>query len=468
MVYRHAVGTTRYTFDDLRDLLAKATPTRAGDRLAGIAAESAEQMIAARMALADVPLRQFLHEMVVPYEQDEVTRLIVDQHDPGAFAELSTLTVGGFRDWLLSDRANGESLARVASGITPEMAAAVSKLMRNQDLIRVAQKCRVTSRFRNTIGLPGRMSVRLQPNHPLDDPRGIAASILDGLILGAGDACIGVNPAGDDPDLIARLLRLLDDLIARLRIPTQACVLTHVTTTIRLIEAGVPVDLVFQSVAGTEAANRSFGVDLSILGEAHQAGLSLQRGTMGQNVMYFETGQGSALSAGADHGVDQQTCEARAYGLARAFNPLLVNSVVGFIGPEYLYDGKEIIRAGLEDHFCGKLLGLPLGVDICYTNHAEADQDDMDNLLTLLAAAGVSFIMGVPGADDVMLNYQSTSYHDALYVRDLLGLKRAPEFDDWLHRMGLVDAAFRPLEGARVLSDLTSHLASHLASPLAS
>ena len=457
MVYRHVVGATRYTFDDLRDLLAKATPARAGDRLAGIAAESAEQMIAARMALADLPLRQFLHETVIPYEQDEVTRLIVDRHDPQAFAELSPLTVGSFRDWLLSDQAHYESLARVASGITPEMAAAVSKLMRNQDLIRVARKCRVTSRFRNTIGLPGRMSVRLQPNHPLDDPRGIAASILDGLMLGAGDACIGVNPAGDDPDLIARLLRLLDDLIARLQIPTQACVLTHVTTTIKLVEAGVPVDLVFQSIAGTEAANRSFGVDLALLGEAHRAGLSLQRGTIGQNVMYFETGQGSALSAGAHQGVDQQTCEARAYGVARAFNPLLVNSVVGFIGPEYLYNGKEIIRAGLEDHFCGKLLGLPLGIDICYTNHAEADQDDMDSLLTLLAAAGVSFIMGVPGADDVMLNYQSTSFHDALYVRDLFGLKRAPEFDDWLHRMGLVDASFRPLEDAtRMLSDLTS------------
>jgi len=457
MVYRHVVGATRYTFDDLRDLLAKATPARAGDRLAGIAAESAEQMIAARMALADLPLRQFLHETVIPYEQDEVTRLIVDRHDPQAFAELSPLTVGSFRDWLLSDQAHYESLARVASGITPEMAAAVSKLMRNQDLIRVARKCRVMSRFRNTIGLPGRMSVRLQPNHPLDDPRGIAASILDGLMLGAGDACIGVNPAGDDPDLIARLLRLLDDLIARLQIPTQACVLTHVTTTIKLVEAGVPVDLVFQSIAGTEAANRSFGVDLALLGEAHRAGLSLQRGTIGQNVMYFETGQGSALSAGAHQGVDQQTCEARAYGVARAFNPLLVNSVVGFIGPEYLHDGKEIIRAGLEDHFCGKLLGLPLGIDICYTNHAEADQDDMDSLLTLLAAAGVSFIMGVPGADDVMLNYQSTSFHDALYVRDLFGLKRAPEFDDWLHRMGLVDASFRPLEDAtRMLSDLTS------------
>jgi len=457
MVYRHVVGATRYTFDDLRDLLAKATPARAGDRLAGIAAESAEQMIAARMALADLPLRQFLHETVIPYEQDEVTRLIVDRHDQQAFAELSPLTVGSFRDWLLSDQAHYESLARVASGITPEMAAAVSKLMRNQDLIRVARKCRVTSRFRNTIGLPGRMSVRLQPNHPLDDPRGIAASILDGLMLGAGDACIGVNPAGDDPDLIARLLRLLDDLIARLQIPTQACVLTHVTTTIKLVEAGVPVDLVFQSIAGTEAANRSFGVDLALLGEAHRAGLSLQRGTIGQNVMYFETGQGSALSAGAHQGVDQQTCEARAYGVARAFNPLLVNSVVGFIGPEYLHDGKEIIRAGLEDHFCGKLLGLPLGIDICYTNHAEADQDDMDSLLTLLAAAGVSFIMGVPGADDVMLNYQSTSFHDALYVRDLFGLKRAPEFDDWLHRMGLVDASFRPLEDAtRMLSDLTS------------
>jgi ethanolamine ammonia-lyase large subunit len=458
MVYRHTIDATTHVFDDLRDLLAKATPPRSGDRLAGIAAASAGQMIAARIALADVPLQQFLLETVIPYEDDEVTRLIIDTHDDQAFAAISSLTVGGFRDWLLSDAATSGVLAKLSRGITPEMAAAVSKLMRNQDLILIAKKCRVTSSFRNTIGLPGRMSVRLQPNHPFDDLRGITASILDGILLGAGDACIGINPASDDPNVIGGLLRLLDDIIVRLQIPTQACVLGHVTTTLGLIEQGLPVDLVFQSVAGTQAANRSFGVDLALLGEAHQAGLSLRRGSVGNNVMYFETGQGSALSANAHHGVDQQTCEARAYAVARAFDPLLVNSVVGFIGPEYLYDGKEIIRAGLEDHFCGKLLGLPLGVDVCYTNHAEADQDDMDNLLTLLAAAGVSFIMGVPGADDVMLNYQSTSFHDALYVRDLFGLKRAPEFDDWLFRAGLADAGFRLAGNTGLLPDFASRL----------
>jgi ethanolamine ammonia-lyase large subunit len=458
MIYRHAIDARSFVFADLRDLLAKATPPRSGDRLAGIAAETAEQMIAARMALADVPLRQFLHEAVVPYEDDEVTRLIIDGHDADAFSTISSLTVGAFRDWLLSDAATPAALRKLAPGVTPEMAAAVSKLMRNQDLILVAKKCEVVTRFRNTIGLRGRMSARLQPNHPTDDIRGISASILDGIMLGSGDACIGINPASDDPAVLGELVRLVDDIVSRLQIPTQSCVLTHVTTTLGLINQGVPVDLVFQSVAGTEAANRSFGVDLAVLREAHQAGLSLRRGTVGNNVMYFETGQGSALSAGAHHGVDQQTCEARAYAVARAFDPLLVNSVVGFIGPEYLYDGKEIIRAGLEDHFCGKLLGLPLGVDVCYTNHAEADQDDMDNLLTLLAAAGVSFIMGVPGADDVMLNYQSTSFHDALYVRDLFGLKRAPEFDDWLFAVGLTGANFRLAGNDGLLPDLASRL----------
>jgi len=458
MVYRCTIDASTYVFADLRDLLAKATPPRSGDRLAGISAESAGQMIAARIALADVPLKQFLQEAVIPYESDEVTRLIVDTHDRSAFAPVASLTVGAFRDWLLSDAAGTETLRKLSRGITPEMAAAVSKLMRNQDLILVAKKCQVTSAFRNTIGLRGRMSVRLQPNHPFDDVKGITASILDGLMLGSGDACIGINPASDDPAVLGGLSRLLDEVIARLRIPTQSCVLTHVTTTIGLIEQGVPVDLVFQSIAGTEAANRSFGVDLALLGQGREAGLSLRRGTVGNNVMYFETGQGSALSANAHHGVDQQTCEARAYAVARAFDPLLVNSVVGFIGPEYLYDGKEIIRAGLEDHFCGKLLGLPLGVDVCYTNHAEADQDDMDNLLTLLAAAGVTFIMGVPGADDIMLNYQSTSFHDALYVRDLFGLKRAPEFDDWLFRAGLVDADFRLSGNTGQLPDFASRL----------
>jgi ethanolamine ammonia-lyase large subunit len=466
MVYRHTIDATSYVFEDLRDLLAKATPPRSGDRLAGIAAESAEQMIAARMALADVPLAKFLEETVVPFENDEVTRLIIDGHDAQAFAPIASLTVGSFRDFLLSDMATRDTLRELSRGISPEMAAAVSKLMRNQDLILVARKCEVITTFRNTIGRRGRMSTRLQPNHPFDDAKGITASILDGLLLGSGDACIGINPASDDPAVIGGLLHLLDELITRLEMPTQGCVLTHVTTTLKLIEQGLPVDLVFQSIAGTEAANRSFGVDLALLREAHEAGRSLRRGTVGDNVMYFETGQGSALSANAHHGVDQQTCEARAYAVARAFDPLLVNSVVGFIGPEYLYDGKEIIRAGLEDHFCGKLLGLPLGVDVCYTNHAEADQDDMDNLLTLLAAAGVTFIMGVPGADDVMLNYQSTSFHDALFVRDVFGLKRAPEFDDWLVQTGIADGSFRLAGQAGQLPDFAARLITEDASKM--
>ncbi len=466
MIYRHTIDGTSYVFDDLRDLLAKATPPRSGDRLAGIAADSAKQMMAARMALSDLPLVQFLNETVIPYEDDEVTRLIVDEHDRSAFVPLASMNVGAFRDWLLSDAATTDTLKNVSRGITAEMAAAVSKLMRNQDLILVARKCEVMTAFRNTIGLRGRMSVRLQPNHPFDDPGGITASILDGILLGSGDACIGINPASDDPVVIGALVRLLDDIINRLQIPTQGCVLAHVTTTLGLIDKGAPVDLVFQSIAGTQAANRSFGVDLAMLRQAHQAGRSLRRGSVGDNVMYFETGQGSALSANGHHGVDQQTCEARAYAVARAFDPLLVNSVVGFIGPEYLYDGKEIIRAGLEDHFCGKLLGLPIGVDVCYTNHAEADQDDVDNLLTLLAAAGVTFVMGVPGADDVMLNYQSTSFHDALYIRDLFGLKRAPEFDDWLVRAGLAGVDGR-LAGSRgQLPDFASHLIAESASKL--
>ena len=428
---------TRWRFEDLKTLMAKASPPRSGDALAGVAAESAEEHVAAQMQLADTPLKRFLSEPLIPYESDDVTRLILDTHDPAAFAPVSHMTVGEFREWLLGE-ADAAALARLAPGVTPEMAAAVSKIMRNQDLILAGRKPQVVTRFRNTLGLPGRMATRLQPNHPTDDPAGIMASILDGLMLGAGDATIGINPASDNLADIERLLRMLDELIGRHAIPTQGCVLTHITSSLELIGRGVPVDLVFQSIAGTEAANASFGVTLSLLREGLDAGRSLKRGTVGDNVMYFETGQGSALSAGAHHGVDQQTLEARAYGVARAFEPLLVNTVVGFIGPEYLYDGKQIIRAGLEDHFCGKLLGLPIGCDICHTNHAEADQDDMDVLLTLLATAGGSFIMGVPGADDVMLNYQSTSFHDALYVRELLGLKRAPEFEAWLAAMRIV------------------------------
>ncbi|HSY71851.1 MAG TPA: ethanolamine ammonia-lyase subunit EutB [Alloacidobacterium sp.] len=439
MLYTHTFGNRTWTFSDLKSLLAKASPARSGDQLAGIAAENDEERMMARMALAEVPLKRFLEEALVPYESDEVTRLIFDSHDKNAFAEISHLTVGGFRNWLLNNTADTEMLTRIAPAVTPEMAAAVSKLMRNQDLILAAQKCRVVTRFRNTIGLKGHMSVRLQPNHPTDDARGIAASMLDGLLYGCGDAVIGINPASDSLAAVTTLLHMLDKFREQYEVPTQSCVLAHVTTTMRAMEQGAPVDLVFQSVAGTEKANTSFGVNLALLQEAREAALALNRGTIGDNVMYFETGQGSALSANAHHGVDQQTCEARAYAVARVFKPLLVNTVVGFIGPEYLYDGKQITRAGLEDHFCGKLLGLPMGCDICYTNHAEADQDDMDTLLTLLAVAGVNFIMGVPGADDIMLNYQSTSFHDALYVRGILGLKRAPEFEAWLEKMGITN-----------------------------
>ena len=457
MAFRTTVGSTTYAFADLKDLLAKATPPRSGDRLAGVAAATAEENVAAKIALADVSLKQILADPVVPYESDDVTRLIVDTHDGPAFQPISHLTVGEFRDFLLSETVTHDALTKLAPAITPEMAAAVCKLMRNQDLILAARKCRVVTRFRNTIGLPGTFAVRLQPNHPTDDPEGISAAILDGLMYGAGDAVIGINPATDAPQRIADLIRLVDDLIQRFAIPTQGCLLTHVTTSLELMGKGVPVDLVFQSVGGTEALNRSFGVTLDILEEAQQAAHALKRGTVGNNVMYFETGQGSALSVGAHHGVDQQTCEARAYAVARAFQPLLVNTVVGFIGPEYLYDGREIIRAGLEDHFCGKLMGLPMGVDVCYTNHAEADQDDMDTALTLLAAAGVSYVMGVPGADDVMLNYQSTSFHDALYVREVFGLKRAPEFEAWLVRMGITgaDGQLTPPRSNSLLTHLT-------------
>jgi ethanolamine ammonia-lyase large subunit len=442
MAYRHVVGGTSYVFPNLRTLLARASPRRSGDELAGIAAATASERVAAQLALADTPLADILAQPLVPYEKDEVTRLILDSHDQAAFAPVAHLTVGGFRDWLLGE-ADSTSLAALRPGLIPEMAASVCKIMRLQDLVAVAAKCRVTTAFRNTIGLPGRLSVRLQPNHPTDDPRGVAASTLDGLLLGAGDAVIGVNPATDSIAGTTALLHMLDELRARYDIPTQSCVLAHVTTSLRCIEAGAPVDLVFQSIGGSEALNNSFGVSLALLREAQDAALGLGRGTVGSNCMYFETGQGSALSAGAHHGVDQQTMEARAYAVARAYAPLLVNTVVGFIGPEYLYDGKQIIRAGLEDHFCGKLLGLPMGVDVCYTNHAEADQDDMDALLTLLGVAGVTYIMGVPGADDVMLSYQSTSFHDALYVRAALGLRPAPEFEAWLARMGL-DSAVAP------------------------
>ena len=458
MSFAHTIGNTRYEFADLRDLLAKATPLRSGDVLAGIAAKSAEERVAAQFALADLPLAHFLSEQVVPYESDEVTRLILDTHDAAAFAPIRSFTVGELRNWLLSDDATAERIAALAPGLTPEMAAAVSKLMRVQDLIAAAQKIRVVTRFRTTVGLRGRLSARLQPNHPTDDPTGIAAAILDGLLLGSGDAVIGINPAGDNVAVTAQLLRMIDALRERFQIPVQSCVLAHITTQMDALKAGAPIDLIFQSIAGTEAANGSFGVSISLLDEAHQAGQALKRGAIcadgltGDNIMYFETGQGSALSANAHDGVDQQTLEARAYAVARHFRPMLVNTVVGFIGPEYLYDGKQIVRAGLEDHFCGKLLGLPMGCDVCYTNHAEADQDDMDTLLTLLGVAGVNYIMGVPGADDVMLNYQSTSFHDALYLRRVLGLRPAPEFEAWLTGEGFQRLALEANHPERLLT----------------
>jgi ethanolamine ammonia-lyase large subunit len=463
MSFSHSIGNRRYTFRSLRELLAKATPLRSGDVLAGVAASSAEERVAAQYALADLPLTRFCEEAIVPYETDDVTRLIADSHDAEAFAPVRSFTVGELRDWLLSDEATGERIAALSPGLTPEMAAAVSKLMRVQDLIAAARKIRVVTRFRTTVGLPGRLSARLQPNHPTDAPAGIAAAILDGLLMASGDAVVGINPAADTVDGTCELLRMIDALRQRFTIPMQSCVLAHVTTQMAAIERGAPVDLIFQSIAGTEAANRSFGVSLSLLKEAHEAGQALHRGavcadgSVGRNVMYFETGQGSALSAnahfGADGlGVDQQTLEARAYAVAQYFEPMLVNTVVGFIGPEYLYDGKQIIRAGLEDHFCGKLLGLPMGCDVCYTNHAEADQDDMDALLTLLGTAGVNYIMGVPGADDVMLNYQSTSFHDALYLRRVLNLKPAPEFDAWLNGDGFARLALEAHNPERLLT----------------
>jgi len=429
------LAKTSHTFHSLAELMAKATPLRSGDVLSGVAASTAAERVAAQILLADVPLQHFLEDLLIPYETDEVTRLICDSHDKAAFAPVASLTVGQFRDWLLRYETDGPALTRLAPGLTPEMVAAVSKIMGNQDLVLVARKCSVVTAFRSTIGLPGRLSVRLQPNHPTDDPHGIAASTLDGLLYGCGDAVIGINPATDSVQAVTTLLELLDDLIRRYGIPTQSCILAHVTTALECMEKGAPMDLVFQSVTGTEAANKSFGISLSLLDEARQAALSLRRGTVGDNVMYFETGQGSCLSANAHHGLDQQTCETRAYAVARKFSPLLVNTVVGFIGPEYLYDGKQIIRAGLEDHFCGKVLGVPMGVDVCYTNHAEADQDDMDTLLTLLGVAGCNFIMGVPGADDIMLGYQSTSFHDSHYLRQVLGLRPAPEFEEWLEKM---------------------------------
>jgi ethanolamine ammonia-lyase large subunit len=446
MVYQHSVGNFQYSFPDLKSVLAKASPEKSGDEMAGLAAKNEQERIAAKLVLADIPLKLFLNEEIIPSETDAISRLIQENHDSKSFQSISHLTVGGFRDWLLAYETDGFKIAQISPGLTPEMVAAVSKIMANQDLILVASKIRIITKFRNTIGLKGHFSTRLQPNNATDDAKGIMASTIDGLLYGVGDAVIGINPVSDSADTTLRLLQMLDKLRHQYEIPTQTCILSHVTTTIDLINRNAPVDLIFQSIGGTEKTNSSFGFSLEILDEAYQAGIELDRGTVGKNFMYFETGQGSAHSANAHHGVDQQTCEVRAYAVARKYKPLLVNSVVGFIGPEYLYDGKQVIRAGLEDHFCGKLMGLPMGCDICYTNHINADQDDMDNLLTLLGVAGCNFIMGVPGADDVMLNYQSTSFHDQLYIRQVLGLKRAPEFEEWLFKMNLSDRTGKMLE----------------------
>jgi ethanolamine ammonia-lyase large subunit len=454
MVYQHSVGNFQYSFPDLKTVLAKASPKKSGDEMAGLAAKNEQERIAAKLVLADIPLKLFLNEEIIPSETDAISRLIQETHDAKSFQSISHLTVGGFRDWLLAYETDGFKITEISPGLTPEMVAAVSKIMANQDLILVASKIRIITKFRNTIGLKGHFSTRLQPNNATDDAKGIMASTIDGLLYGVGDAVIGINPVSDSAETTLRLLEMLEKLRLQYDIPTQSCILSHVTTTIDLINRNAPVDLIFQSIGGTEKTNSSFGFSLEILDEAYQAGIELDRGTVGKNFMYFETGQGSAHSANAHHGVDQQTCEVRAYAVARKYNPLLVNTVVGFIGPEYLYDGKQVIRAGLEDHFCGKLMGLPMGCDICYTNHINADQDDMDNLLTLLGVAGCNFIMGVPGADDVMLNYQSTSFHDQLYIRQVLGLKRAPEFEDWLMKMNLTDSSGKVLEvkGSKLLN----------------
>lgn len=427
-----------YRFSDLGKLLAKANEEKSGDQLAGIAASSERERIAAKIVLADLPLLELLNNPVIPAETDEVTRFILESHDIIAFEPIRSMTVGQFREFILKNQTRDTELKSLKWGITPEMAAAVAKLMSNKDLVLAAAKISNVTQCRNTMGERGVLGIRLQPNHPSDDVGGILLAAFDGLLYGCGDAVIGVNPATDSVERVSTILRALDRLITAFDIPTQACCLAHITTQLECIERGAPVDLLFQSVAGTEAANTSFGINMAMLREGQEI-VREHHGKrdvrwLGENVMYFETGQGSALSAEAHHGVDQLTLEARAYGVARAFNPFLVNSVVGFIGPEYLYDERQIIRAGLEDHFMGKLLGLPMGCDVCYTNHSVADQNSTDNLMILLAAAGCNYFMGVPGSDDVMLNYQSTSFHDSIAVRKLFGRRPAPEFLRWLER----------------------------------
>jgi ethanolamine ammonia-lyase large subunit len=435
------IRSERFAFADLRAVFAAANEEKSGDQLAGIAARTERERVAAKLVLAELTLGEIVDHPLIDPDADEVSRLIGDSLDRDTFESIRGLTVGAFRDWILDDATTGEALAAIRSGLTPEVAAATAKLMSNKDLVLAASKVRVLTRCRNTMGQRGVLGIRVQPNHPSDDLGGILLSSADGLLYGCGDAMIGVNPAAESVDVAEGIFRALDRLIETLEIPTQACCLAHITTQLDCLDRGAPVDLLFQSVAGTQAANASFGIDLALLREGHQRVREHHRGRdvawAGEQAMYFETGQGSALSAGAHHGVDQLTLEARAYGVARAFDPFLVNSVVGFIGPEYLHDERQIIRAGLEDHFMGKLLGLPMGVDVCYTNHASADQNSADNLLLLLAAAGCNYVMGVPCSDDVMLNYQSTSFHDALAVRRLFGLRPAPEFAAWLEARGL-------------------------------
>ncbi|MGA3104835.1 MAG: ethanolamine ammonia-lyase subunit EutB [Terriglobales bacterium] len=430
-----------FHFPDLRTLFAKANEEKSGDHLAGIAARSDRERVAAKRKLADLPLQEIVNRPLIDPDDDDVTRLILDTYDRQAFHSIASMTVGEFREFLLDDATAESQLRPIQNAIIPEIAAAVAKLMSNKDLVLAAAKIRNVTRCRNTMGERGVLGIRAQPNHPTDDIGGILLSAFEGLLYGCGDAVIGVNPATDSVETVSAILHALQRLVDAYKIPTQTCVLAHITTQLAALERGSPVDLLFQSVAGTEAANRSFGITLSMLREGHDKirAHHRQRDTpwVGDNAMYFETGQGSALSAEAHHGLDQLTLEARAYGVARTFQPFLVNSVVGFIGPEYLYDERQIIRAGLEDHFMGKLLGLPMGCDVCYTNHAAADQNSADNLLLLLSAAGCNYFMGVPCSDDVMLNYQSTSYHDALAARRLFNLRPAPEFLTWLQNMGI-------------------------------
>jgi ethanolamine ammonia-lyase large subunit len=430
-----------FVFSGLAELFAKANEEKSGDQLAGIAARSERERVAAKRRLADIALDEILRQPLIDPDKDDVSRLILETRDAASFQSIKSLSVGQFREFILDDATGETDLKRLQRAIIPEMAAAVAKIMSNKDLILAAAKIRNVTRCRNTMGERGVLGIRIQPNHPVDDPGGILLATFEGLLYGCGDAVIGVNPASDSVESVCSILRALERLVSVYQVPTQTCCLAHVTTQMAALEQGAPIDLLFQSIAGTEAANQSFGITLSMLREGHERVIEHHHRRdlpwKGENVMYFETGQGSALSAEAHHGVDQLTLEARAYGVARVYDPFLVNSVVGFIGPEYLYDERQIIRAGLEDHFMGKLLGLPMGCDVCYTNHAAADQNSADNLLMLLAGAGCNYFMGVPSSDDVMLNYQSTSYHDALAARRIFNLRPAPEFLEWLQEKGV-------------------------------